>query len=378
VRRGEPLSADGPHTSSPADGRIIGVSRQVLVGGKEIETVELEVETTDLQTPEPASTADRARQVLADLASESLEFHVANFADAGIAADRWTNPDFAAQIAQTSRKRVDTVLCCALDLDPVLAIQQSLCIDHALDLTAGTKGLAKIAGATRVIIALPEDSPSEVIVAMRTAAAVMSARLYPLRGEYPTANPSLLIRRMLGRRLRPGLLPPQVGVLFVDAQLAVAVGRFLIRGEPMLSVPFGLYQWGRARAHIVRVTIGTRLRDLLKALAVPDDESDLRSGHVLRETRATPDAIIAGGELTLVASEPAAPPAASACLRCGWCVDACPARIHPAGLLDAAQQQDLGLGHRYGLRSCIECGICTYVCPSKLPLLQAIRVLRAG
>ena len=51
-------------------------------------------------------------------------------------------------------------------------------------------------------------------------------------------------------------------------------------------------------------------------------------------------------------------------------------RIHPAGLLEAAQADDPELADAYGLAACIECGICNYVCPSRLPLLEGIRTLR--
>jgi electron transport complex protein RnfC len=58
-------------------------------------------------------------------------------------------------------------------------------------------------------------------------------------------------------------------------------------------------------------------------------------------------------------------------------VEACPVRIHPAGLLEAAQDNDIAAAEWYGLQACVECGICSYVCPSRLPLLPAIRELRA-
>jgi electron transport complex protein RnfC len=377
VRRGEALGADGEHSPSPADGQIVGPSRQVLLGGSEFDTVEIETEPDKAPVIEPATSTEQARRVLASLASDPPDSHAARFAVANLAADRWTSPDFAGQLAQAARKPPDTVLCGAIDLDPVLPLKQSLSRTRAIDLAAGVMALAKITGAARGVIALPEDSPTDVVAAMRTASVATSTRLHPLRAEYPTANPSLLIRRALHRRLRPGQLPTQVGVLLVDAPLATAIGRYFVHGEPMLTVPFGLFEWRSTRAHIHQVPIGMRLADLLHGLSIPQSETDLRIEHVLREKRVSPEAIVAGGELTLVASEPAIPPAASACLRCGWCVDACPAHLHPAGLLEAAQQQDPGLADRHGLQSCIECGICTYVCPSRLPLLQAIRVLKA-
>jgi electron transport complex protein RnfC len=64
------------------------------------------------------------------------------------------------------------------------------------------------------------------------------------------------------------------------------------------------------------------------------------------------------------------------CIRCGWCVEACPSSIHPAGLLDASQRRDHAAADRYGISACVECGLCDYVCPSRLPILNGIRMMR--
>jgi len=113
----------------------------------------------------------------------------------------------------------------------------------------------------------------------------------------------------------------------------------------------------------------------MDAIGINAASMDMRVGHLLRDLPAEADAIIATGELTVLAAASHARPPAAACLRCAWCVEACPVQIHPAGLLEAAQQQDPELADRYGLQSCIECGICSYVCPSRLPLLPAIRTM---
>jgi electron transport complex protein RnfC len=114
----------------------------------------------------------------------------------------------------------------------------------------------------------------------------------------------------------------------------------------------------------------------LNSLHLPLDSGRHLSGHLLRNLPAHPDDVIAATELTLICTAAEEHDSPDACIRCGWCVEACPTRIHPAGLLDAAQQEDPELAHDYGLSSCIDCGICSYVCPSRLPLLESIRGLR--
>ena len=87
-------------------------------------------------------------------------------------------------------------------------------------------------------------------------------------------------------------------------------------------------------------------------------------------------AVVGGAELTVYVTAPEPDLNPDSCIRSGWCVEGCPVRIHPAGLLEAAQADDAELAEEYGLAACIECGICNFVCPSRLPLLEGIRTLR--
>ena len=67
------------------------------------------------------------------------------------------------------------------------------------------------------------------------------------------------------------------------------------------------------------------------------------------------------------------------CIRCGYCVDACPIFLNPSqlGLLAAGGQYQRMAGE-FHLMDCFECGCCTYVCPSHIPLVQQFRVAKAA
>jgi electron transport complex protein RnfC len=62
-----------------------------------------------------------------------------------------------------------------------------------------------------------------------------------------------------------------------------------------------------------------------------------------------------------------------ACIRCGECAIACPARLLPQDLLLAARAQDNPLLASLSLTECIECGCCDVVCPSHVPLTETFR-----
>jgi electron transport complex protein RnfC len=378
VRRGEPLSSGPNQCLSPADGMIESLSNQPVLGGGTTPTAVLKIDTPEVLDTPPITDEGSARTTLERLAGGNIASGIDALLAGGVTADRWVSPDLLGQLRMVAQRRVKTILCSALDLDPAVPVQRLLAAESAMDIAVGAAGLAKLAGATQVFLAVPEDLAPAGIAALRTAAATTGVRLYPLPNEYPLANPSLLIRRVTGKRLKPGKLPPEVGVVMLDAPAAVAVGRCFVHGEPMLRVPLGVYDRERAQAHLLSVPVGMKVGDVLAALEISSGFRELRSGHVLRDIPTKPDAIVAGAELTVFASASHPVPMASACLRCGWCVEACPVRIHPAGLLEAAQQRDPQIAEHSGIQSCIECGICGYVCPSRLPLLPAIRALRSG
>lgn len=324
----------------------------------------------------PITAPGIVRDMLTHLEPSSIAATIDRLISAGVSADRWVSPDLHGQLRQAERQSPKFVLCGAIDLDPALPLQRTLASEKALDIAAGAAAIGKLVGTNRVLLAVPEDMTSEGVAALREAARASSVRLFPLLEQYPLAQPSLLVRRTTGRRVPPGKLPTDAGVLMLDAPAAMAVGRCLLHSEPMRQVPVGIYDETNARGHLFWVPAGTRLGDVLAAAEVPGESTELWAGHVLRHIPIDRAAIVGTGELTVFASTPRRPEAPSACLRCGWCVEACPVNIHPAGLLDAAQQNDPQIAEQYGLRSCVDCGICSYVCPSRLPLLGSIREMR--
>lgn len=418
VRAGESLLDSGTEAGhvpvAPVHGAIVETGRINLTNLRHVPAVMIDTtaagaDPADSGPPAmPPAAPERVAAMLSRLKKEDFGGWIDRLRYAGVWADRWTSPDLLGQLHQCLRRPVDTVVCNVLDADPSHGVNRAMAEAYGTEVVAAVAAFARLTGAERVWAVVDAADPPARWEGMRKAAAAMGAnelRIVPLANDYPQADPTLLVYTLTRRKLRPGSgggvglhLPTEHGVLLLDAAAAVAAGRALLAGDAtgeasqdaiqrtlyvaargvMDRVPLTVYDQPRDHTHMLTVPVGTPLRDVLEAIGLADAHLELRAGGPLREMSLTGDHIVAGGELSVYACphEPEVNP--DPCIRCAWCIEGCPVRIHPAGILEAAQHRDLNWARGYGIDACIECGICSYVCPSRLPLLQAVRVLRKG
>ena len=85
--------------------------------------------------------------------------------------------------------------------------------------------------------------------------------------------------------------------------------------------------------------------------------------------------VVKGTNCILAASvaELASPAPTMPCIRCGTCVEVCPANLLPQQLYWYARAKQFDKIEDYHLFDCIECGCCAAVCPSHIPLVQYYR-----
>src|SRR5579864_9001825 len=130
VGRGQALALvpapAAPAPLAPSDGRIAGTARGVLLGGAEVAMIVFELDPHDDPAQAILLAPETIQPRLEQLQSKDFDAAIDQLRQNGVWADRWTSPDLLGQLAQHQRKPVTTVLCNALDLDPVLPLQGTI------------------------------------------------------------------------------------------------------------------------------------------------------------------------------------------------------------------------------------------------------------
>ncbi len=279
---------------------------------------------------------------------------------------------------------VDTLIINAAECEPYISCDQALMTGRAAAIVSGIEITHYALQAKHVLIGIEDNKPAAIDAlraALRQSSLQESAlRIVPTR--YPIGGERQLLKVLTGKEVPTGGLPADIGLRVVNIATAYAIYRAVCLGEPLISRIVTVSGDGVQHPANTEVLIGTPIADVIAqcggyvegvtqlimggpmmGFALPDD--------ALPVIKAT-NCLIASTGQALPAAKPEQP-----CIRCGACVQACPAQLLPQQLHWYAKARDLPKLEQYRLGDCIECGACAYVCPSHIPLVAYYRYAKS-
>lgn len=279
--------------------------------------------------------------------------------------------------------KVELVILNGAECEPYLTCDHRLMLAHAAEIVEGLEVFLKAAGASRGVIAL-EDNKPDALAAMKGAAAkVQGLEVVALKVKYPQGAEKQLIKSLTGREVPSGGLPADVGAVVQNVATAKAACDALRWQRPLIDRVLTITGDGVQRPGNFQVRIGASVASLLQAAGLRDDvQKVIMGGPMMGLALSTVDTYVIKGLGGLLCLRSPAAFKHLSCIRCGKCVDACPARILPSTLciLGEAYEDDnieaLDQAMELGLMDCIECGACSYVCPAERRIVHYIRFLK--
>lgn len=279
---------------------------------------------------------------------------------------------------------VDTLILNGAECEPYITADHRQMLEHSREIVEGAKVILKTLGITHCHIGIENNKP-DAIAAMTAAAAAGSTSdarvtIAPLQVKYPQGSEKQLIQSITGRKVPAGALPSAVGVVVHNVSTTKAIYDAVVLGKPLYEKVLTISGKAINRPANLRVKVGTKVSDIVAYLGgvKPSLAKIVMGGPMMGFAVSTLDLPVTkttSSVLFLTEEEIDTRPH-SQCIRCGWCLEACPMGIEAKEVaihVEAGRPENTA---QFGVFDCFECGCCSYVCPAKRPLVQFIRLAK--
>ncbi|HIZ41858.1 MAG TPA: electron transport complex subunit RsxC [Candidatus Gemmiger excrementigallinarum] len=284
---------------------------------------------------------------------------------------------------------IDTLLINAAECEPYLTTDCREMLECSDTIISGITAVMKYCNIPTCIIGIERNKPECIDQMNSLVRGMPGVSVKPLPTRYPQGAEKTLVETCTGREVpqvgpsgKPGL-PADVGCVIMNVTSVSTLGKFLKTGMPLTTKRVTVEGDAIAKPQNVEVPIGTLYRDVIEACG--GIKSDVELGKIVfggpMMGGAAPSAdfpvLKQNNGLLLFSKKAAALPEASACIRCGRCIDACPMGLEPVVVAESFNNKDFDALKARCVDLCVACGSCSYACPAKRPVSQTMTLAKA-
>lgn len=375
VLRGQPIAEADGYVSVPvhagSSGTVIAIEERPVPHPSGLSAMCIVIETdgedTPLPQPEWPPQADYT-----ELEPQELRQRVRRAGIAGLGGAAF--PSF---IKLNPGRPVSTLILNGAECEPYISCDQMLMAERAEEIVAGAGVILHAIKAPKCLIGVEDNKPASIRALRQAAQADPRIEVVVVPTKYPQGGEKQLIMALTGKEVPSLGLPLDIGIVCHNVGTAAAVWRAVTQAQPLISRVVTVTGGGVAQPQNFEVRLGTPAQFLIELAGGERDAARLimggpMMGFALRS--ADVPVIKATNCLLLPTAEDLKPEtAAMPCIRCGACVDVCPAQLLPQQLYWHSRAREFDKAQEYALFDCIECGCCAQVCPSQIPLVQYYR-----
>ncbi len=280
------------------------------------------------------------------------------------------------KLMQAATMPLEYLVLNGVECEPYISCDDMLMREQAAEVLGGAQILMHALGVAKCFVVLESDKPE--------ASAAIAAALAELGDDrivakqvptiYPSGAEDQLVQLVTNREVPTGGLPTDVGCVVQNVGTAVAIYKWLVESEPLISRVTTVTGPGVANPMNVLARIGTTVADVVAfAGGYTDRAKRLIIGGPMCGKSVSTDRVplVKATNCILVLPERPTISAQRPCIRCGECAEVCPIQLLPQQLYWYACADNEAKLRSYGLVDCIECGCCDLVCPSHIPLTAA-------
>ena len=277
---------------------------------------------------------------------------------------------FPTYVKYSSNAVINSLLVNAVECEPYLTTDYITMKNNVKYLLEGISILMKVSGANEGVIAFKNNKKDLKEEIEKELGNYSGIRIVEVKDRYPMGWEKLLVKTVYKKTYDK--LPSEVGVVVNNAQTIISVAKALIDGD-VISERLLTVSGDSINPANVIVPVGTLAKNILEKCGyLAEEVCVLAGGPMTSKSNISDEFAIQtnNGGLTIMKKKVYE---TLPCLKCGKCIENCPAGLQPIQIKNAFDDKDVKELNAFECNKCVECGMCSFVCPSKIELTDAIR-----
>ena len=276
--------------------------------------------------------------------------------------------------------QIDTIIINAAECEPYITADYRCMMEMPEKLLSGLSLILSLFPQAKGVIGIEDNKPDAIAKLSALCEKEERIEVASLKTKYPQGAERSLIFAVTGRQINSGMLPADAGCIVDNVATAIAIHEAVTLGKPLFERVVTVTGDAVANPGNYLVKNGTMARELSEAAGgfKSQPEKVISGGPMMGMALSTLDvpcgktfsSLLCFTKDEVRAYEP------GNCIRCGRCVEVCPAGLMPTKLSEIADHGDFELFDQMNGCECVECGCCSFICPAKRRLTQSMKTGR--
>lgn len=357
---------------APVTGTVIKVEPRLTITGEEILSAVIET-----KTPEELSEKIQPFQPIEKLSpTEIIEI----IKGAGIVGLGGAAFPTHVKLTPPPGKKITTLLVNGAECEPYLNVDFRLMVETPEKIIDGARAIQKAVGADEVVIGIEDNKPEAILKIKALVKNLTGWRVTVLKTKYPQGGEKQLIKAIFNKEVPSGGLPLDLGIVVFNVSTLWAIEQVLKTGRPLIERVITVSGAAIKNPGNYLVRIGTPVKDIVELTGGFKEEPAkiIAGGPMMGPALFSLEVPLVKGTsgLIFLTQKSVISSEEGPCLRCGKCVDTCPARLLPSCISEAVEARQFEKARELYVLDCMECGACGYICPANRYLVQAIKIAK--
>lgn len=272
--------------------------------------------------------------------------------------------------------KIDYVIINCAECEPYITCDYRLMLERTEKAVLGLKVVLKLFDNAKGVFAVENNKPLAIEALAGATEGSERMIVQPLKTKYPQGGERLIIEAATGRQINSKMLPADAGCVVINLSTIMAAADAVCNRTPLLTRVVTVTGDAIENPSNFEVPIGICARELVEAAGgfKSEPEKIIFGGPMMGASIIDLDVPVTKTTscILCLTHDEVKNLEATACIRCGRCMDACPENLMPLKLKDLADRRRYDEFEKLGGLECISCGSCTYACPAKRWLSQSI------